>query len=618
MYLGNDMIAEPGTDIHLQRLFDQALDLLAVAGSDSRIVRVNPAFERALGWPEDELLDMPFLEIAHPDDLPAVHEVLAKLSAGEQVVSFVARWRRKDGGYTWIEWNVRAQGGYVYGCGRDVTARRAQQDELRAARERYETLARLAPVGIYMTDAQGNGVFANRHLEKISAISEEEGKGQGWMSIIHPEDRAALGAKWGESISRGGAFELAHRVLRPDGGIRHVRSYAEPLRDTDGALAGFVGVIHDVTEQVEAVNELDAARTRYETLARLAPVGIFTARADGTTEYANEQLAETTGVSIERVMRGEWADALHPEDRERVLEHWARAAGEGIEFEDSYRFTHPDGGIRWVSARVRPLPAAAGERPTFVGIVEDITERKRLTDLLEETNAELEEFTYAASHDLREPLRTITGFCELLEEDLNNGQQEAAREDLRVVLDGTRRMQGLVRELLALSRSSKQKLDIQPTLLEDCFRQARQDLTKLIESTGATVIADDMPEVMADAEHLVRVFQNLISNGIKYQPDGAKAQVRVTATESGGMAVVRVEDNGIGIAAEHHDKLFGAFKRLHGREKYDGFGIGLAICKRTVERHKGTIRVESEPGKGSTFIFTLPLASAGAVKEGRP
>lgn len=731
------MPSDADANSHLQQLFEQASDILVVASADARVIQVNPAWERELGLSAEESVGMPFSKLVPEEDMPRIAEAMAQLNAGSPLVSFVARCNHRDGHTLQIEWNVRARDGYYYGCGRNVTQRLAEQRELhearqryeqlarlapvgiflsdqqgniqfsnermaeigghdeasyaghgwmqvlhpddrarveaamwkavstgggfdeeyrvkrpdgttrwvhtrveparnslgaitsyvgvvedvtervdtisrlRAAREQYETLARLAPVGIYMTDSQANGVFANRRLEEMSGLSEGQSRGQGWMSIIHPDDLPRLLQEWQSCAAEGRTFSMEHRLRRTDGTVRWVRQSSEPFSDAEGKLEGFIGVIDDITERKQAADEVKAARELYEALARLAPVGIVMTDADGTPIYGNERLAEVMGIRIDQVLAGDWVRALHPEDRRRVVESWQEACRKCIEFADSYRLVHPDGTVRWVEARVRPLPTGEGSCAGFVGVIEDITDRKRLHDMLEDTNRELEEFTYAASHDLREPLRTIASFCELLEIDLREGNTSAVAEDLGIVTSAARRMQGLVRELLVLSRSSKQKLHIQATPLEICFTQATQDLTSLIESTGAVVIAQDLPVAMADPEHITRVFQNFISNAIKYQPPGGKARVQVYAQSNEGEIKVFIQDNGIGIAPEHHDKLFTAFKRLHSRDQYEGFGIGLAICKRTIERHGGSVGMHSAPGAGSTFWFTLRAAPTG-------
>jgi signal transduction histidine kinase len=187
---------------------------------------------------------------------------------------------------------------------------------------------------------------------------------------------------------------------------------------------------------------------------------------------------------------------------------------------------------------------------------------------------------------------------------------------MRVVKEAASRLNRLVQDLLALSRSGKQEINAKPMPLGESFALVRAALHTQISQTGATVTVEELPEVKGDPVHIERVLQNLISNAIKYQPKDANPVIKVFARRQGQMWAIHVQDNGIGIAPEYHDRIFGAFKRLHGQHEYEGSGIGLAICKKTIERHGGTIRVESAPGKGSAFIFTLPATDDGELEGG--
>jgi light-regulated signal transduction histidine kinase (bacteriophytochrome) len=231
-------------------------------------------------------------------------------------------------------------------------------------------------------------------------------------------------------------------------------------------------------------------------------------------------------------------------------------------------------------------------------------ELERAQEELERSNRELELFAYVASHDLQEPLRMVASYCQLLERRYKEALGEDGREFVAYAVDGATRMQALINDLLTYSRIGREDRQLVPTEAAAVFERARVNLHTAIAESGATVTAGPLPVIMAAESELTRVFQNLIGNAIKFR--GAHApEVRVEAEPHGSEALFSVRDNGIGIAPEHAERVFAIFQRLHSREEYAGTGIGLAVCKKIVERHGGRIWLDSSPGEGTTFWFTL-------------
>jgi signal transduction histidine kinase len=224
---------------------------------------------------------------------------------------------------------------------------------------------------------------------------------------------------------------------------------------------------------------------------------------------------------------------------------------------------------------------------------------------LKRSNAELEQFAYVASHDLQEPLRMVASYLQLLERRYKSFLDDEADKFIAYAVDGAKRMQQLISDLLAYSRVTTRGKAFQRTDVEEVLSTAIGNLRMAIEESDAQVIHDPLPTVTADAGQLVQVFQNLVGNAIKYRKDDPP-RVHISARQQNGQWVVSVQDNGIGIEPKYFDRIFAIFQRLHGKGQYSGTGIGLALCKRIVERHRGEIWVESEPGKGSTFFVALP------------
>ena len=232
---------------------------------------------------------------------------------------------------------------------------------------------------------------------------------------------------------------------------------------------------------------------------------------------------------------------------------------------------------------------------------------ERANEGLEQRNAELDQFTYVASHDLQEPLRKLASFSTLLSKDLGGDLPERAQMDLNFIQDAAKRMQSLVQDLLAFSRSGRTALKWGETSLDACVDAALEALDARIQETHAEIQRDELPTVWADSSMLTQLLQNLIGNAVKFVREDTPS-VRITAEEAEGGLILGVQDNGIGISENYAEQIFHPFKRLHGRGEYEGTGIGLAICRKVVELHHGKIWVESEAGQGAHFRFTLPVS----------
>ena len=249
----------------------------------------------------------------------------------------------------------------------------------------------------------------------------------------------------------------------------------------------------------------------------------------------------------------------------------------------------------------------------MVGTVEDITQKRLLdqalahkTAELARSNQDLERFAYVASHDLQEPLRMVTSYGQLLVRRHQAGLNAEAQEFLQFMVDGGQRAQALIRDLLSLARIDSQPLPWQAVTLDTVLADALQQLRLQVQEAGAIITHAALPTVMADARQMGQLLGNLISNALKFRAAATAPAIHLAATRQAGGWRISVRDNGVGIEPKYFDRIFVMFQRLHLRSEHDGTGIGLAICKRVVERHGGRIGVESEPGCGSTFWFTLP------------
>jgi len=257
-----------------------------------------------------------------------------------------------------------------------------------------------------------------------------------------------------------------------------------------------------------------------------------------------------------------------------------------------------------------------------VGIGHDITERK-LTEMkldemmrkLHQSNQELEQFAYVASHDLQEPLRMITSYATLIQRKLEKNLDADSKEFFFFMTDGVKRMQILINDLLSYSRVATQTKPFEKTNLDDALDGALGNLKVTIGEKGARITRDPLPSVMCDPVQMERLFQNLVGNAMKYCQN--TPEIHISAEKKKDEWIITIRDNGIGIDPKYHEQIFGIFKRLHRRDEYSGTGIGLAVCKKTVERHGGKIWVDGKLNEGSTFYFTIPSQDDGEVSSTR-
>ncbi len=376
--------------------------------------------------------------------------------------------------------------------------------------------------------------------------------------------------------------------------------------EASGARPAPSGALLDQAD--DAVRESVA---RYRSMFDGVPVGLYQTSSEGQILDANPALVKMLGYPDQEALLKTKAGDMHVDSQAR--ERWqALVEREGIVRDFRMQMRRFDGSAIWVKDSARVVYDATGRVLYYEGALEDITERKGAAEALKQTmaelarsNAELEQFAYVASHDLQEPLRMVASYMQLLQRRYQGKLDADADEFIAYAVDGAKRMQALINDLLAYSRVSSRGKPFEPIDCEVVLDEALANLQMAIEESDAVIIRDPLPTVMADGTQLMQLFQNLIGNGIKFQ-NGRAPHVHVSTERQAGEWVFSVCDNGIGIDPRYHERVFAVFRRLHTREEYPGTGIGLAICKRIVERHGGRIWVESQSGEGSTFHFAIP------------
>lgn len=371
----------------------------------------------------------------------------------------------------------------------------------------------------------------------------------------------------------------------------------------------FLAIVLDITERRHA----EEARSRLAAIVESSEDAVIGETLDGRIVTWNRGAERLYGYSADEAI-GRPVSILAPPDRavevDTILDRIK--AGVPVEPFETVRVRN-DGQQIHVSLSISPIKGSAGEIIGAAAIARDMTERKHAEDELREhalelarSNTELEEFAYVASHDLQEPLRMVSSYVQLLEKRYGDRLDEDARKFMFFAVDGAQRMQSMVSDLLTYSRVGRREESLAPIDCGEVFETVRSQLERTIEESGAVLTSGALPFVHGRRTQLVQLLQNLVGNAIKYRGD-APPRIHVASELNGREWVFSVQDNGMGIEPRHRDRIFRIFQRLHERDKYPGSGIGLAIAKKIAERHGGRLWVESEPGTGSTFLFSIPV-----------
>ena len=595
----------------LSAIIDSSDDAIISKRLDGVITSWNKSAERLFGYTAEEAVGKTVAELLIPQDRQDEEpEILARLARGERVDHFETVRRRKDGTLRDISLTispVKDDQGRIAGASkiaRDITERKQADAQLRSSEERFRALVTASSDVVYQMNEDWTEM---RHLVGRGFVADTLEPSRAWLGkYVHPEDQLRVTRTIQDAIRNKSVFALEHRVIRTDGTLGWTFSRAVPIRNDAGKIIEWFGAASDVTDLKIAQEALRESEERFRQLVEVGPQIVWLCGPRGELEFVNRRWVEFSGLDLQDMGDPEQVRSrLHPEDD--VLGHWRESLDTGTPFELEARLRSKDGKFRWFIMRSIPVRDEEGRIIRWFGTSTDIHENKLLQLELQRANQDLEQFAYSASHDLQEPLRSVKIFSELLFERCRTKLTGQELEFLQNVRDGAGRMEMLVSDLLAYTRATKVEKPAEAVDSNAALQAAVGNLAGAIAETGATVNCHDLPPVSVNPTQLQQLFQNLIGNSLKYHRPGVPPIVHITARREDGIWIFSVADNGIGIEPEFKEKIFGLFKRLHTGDQYPGTGIGLAICQRIVELNNGRIWVESEPGKGADFHFTLPV-----------
>lgn len=470
---------------------------------------------------------------------------------------------------------------------------------------------------IFLLDSRGNIASWNPGAERLKGYDADEIIGKHFSILYTPADLASdKPARELRIASEVGHFESEGWRVRKDGTRFWANVLITRILDDDGQIIGFGKITRDISER----RDYDL---RYRLLIEgVSDYAIFSMDSRGYITSWNTGAQRIKGYKADEIVGKHFSTFYTEPDRKAGLPQYVlRTAQETGHFTGEGWRLRKDGTRFWASVVVTPLRDEDGNLYGFSKVTRDMTDRKALLDQLQqhahelelrvrerdESNAELEAFAYSVSHDLRAPLRAISGFAEALNEEYGKQLDEGAREYLSEVMSASTRLNTLVQDLLEYGRVGRMSLPLASLSLETAINDAKRQLGSLPPGT----VSVDVPGescVRAYRQMLTQVIFNLLSNALKFQKTGSAPHIDVFTETHDGVVRLNIRDNGIGIAPEHQERIWNVFERLHDREAYAGTGIGLAIVKRAMSRMQGSCGVTSKPGEGSTFWIELPQA----------
>ena len=524
---------------------------------------------------------------------------------------------------------------YVNTYGSDVTARKKAADALRESEARNR--ATLYSIGDAVITVAVSGCISqmNSVAEKLTGWTETEARDrplQEVFRIVNEETRAAVESPVGRVLREGVVAGLAnHTVLiARDGKERPIADSGAPIRNDDGKIAGVVLVFRDQTEERAAQQALMESEERFRMMVEnVNDYAIILLDVDGNVTSWNAGAERIKGYKASDIV-GQHFSRFYPVDeveRGKPEQELVTAAAEGRFEEEGWR-ARMDGSRFWASVIITPLRDSAGQLRGFGKITRDITERKRAEDevrrlnadleqrvrdrttQLEESNKELEAFSYSVSHDLRAPLRAIAGFTRILANEYAPHLNTEGKRICSIIDENTGKMSRLIDDLLAFSRLGRAEMSLSPIDMQTMANSVFHELTTPESLARIDFQVGTLPPTVADPTLMRQVWMNLLSNAIKFSSKRDRAVIRVSAQQGVGENVYVVQDNGAGFDMQYVGKLFGVFQRLHNSKEFEGTGVGLALVQRVIRRHGGRVWAEGETDKGATFYFALQQRGA--------
>lgn len=572
-----------------------------------------------LGAPADIVTDDQYVyEYTYSDDREMVSQEIIKAldPAGSGSCELQYRILRYDNNeIRWVKvkgktfFNSNKQAEIFMGTILDITDEKNEERKLIESVEMFQTMADNVPAMIWMSGTDKFNDYFNKAWLGFTGRTLEKEANEGWLESVHPEEVSTCIETYNRCYREQKGFYTEYRLRRHDGEYRWIADHSVPRFSLDGVFQGFISACIDIDDQKRFREKIQDSELLFKTISNASPAALWMTDSDGQNVFVNETWIKWTGRSLEQQLTEGWFVNLLDEDKDAAVEKFMECHTQRKYYGTEFRFVKYDGEVRWGLTEGYPYYDINGKFSGYAGSVTDITELKKLEQ-------RKDDFIKMASHELKTPITSISGYVQLLlniysEPDDQKLQLAKAtvKSSLTTISKQVSKLTRLISELLDLSKIESGKLELNKSAF-DIAGLVEETVEEIRHTTSRHAIIfhrDFKGTVYADKDRISQAILNLLANAIKYSPDHDKILVFVKGDEK--MATVQVQDYGIGIDKKDHSRIFDRFYRVEGKSEqtFPGFGIGLFIASEIITRHHGTITVESEKGKGSLFTITLQL-----------
>ncbi len=626
---------------------DTAGDPFILMNEEGRFVYLNEMAFQKWGYTAQEIkhLRVPDLDPIYNEEK---FREMFQLSKEQNIPPFETLHKNKNGLIYPVEISIGSiqQNGepLLFAIARDITERKkAEQDVISAFRkieeneERLNIVINASELGIWEHNLRTKKTITSKRCKEIFGLlngnNEEHLEPS---SYFHPDDQSLRERAIEESF-RTGILQYESRILWKDNTVHWIESKGKVFYNSRNEPERVIGTMRDITEEKNFQNQLLEREQKFRLLADSMAQHVWTSDPKGELNYFNKSVLEYSGLTLEQLTEYGWLQIVHPDDRERNIKEWRRCIKTGEDFLLEHRFRKQNGDYRWQLSRALPQKDKNGNITMWVGTSTDIQDQKmfanelekqvleRTKELnqnnldLEKMNKELQAFAYISSHDLQEPLRKIQTFASQIIEKEYLNLTGSGKDKFQRMQKAANRMQHLIQDLLAYSRTSTEERNFEVAHLNNIIEQVKEDLKEELQQKNGTVETGEMCEVKVIPFQFRQLIYNLVSNSIKFTKGDNAPFIKITSEIAKGSKFnigklsknqeychIKISDNGIGFDQEYSEKIFDVFSRLHGKEKFQGTGIGLAIVKKIVENHNGFIFAKGELNKGATFNIYIP------------
>lgn len=623
-----------------------ASSIVAITTPDGIIQYVNRNFCKISQYTPEELIGNDHRLVNSGYHPPEFIRNLWQTVGKGRIWKGEVRNRAKDGSHYWTDTTIvpfldaggKPQQHIVIRF--DITARKQAEEKIRESEERFRSAFDNAAVGIAHVDLSGNWLLVNDRLCNIVGYSREELLASNFQKITHPDDLEADLELLNELVDgKRDHYTLEKRYIQKSGAVLWSNLTVSLVRNADGQPRYFISVLQDISRQKEAEAGLKTSEERFRTLADNIQNLAWIADGEGWITWYNRRWYDYTGTTFSEMQGWGWEKVHHPDHLNRVVAFVKEAWKKPQPFELTFPLRRHDGEYRWFLTRAFPVLNSQGAIDRWIGTNTDIDEQKTVAEHLEHlvaertaelqaanlelqrSNEDLQQFAHVASHDLKEPIRKVLTFGSRLSEEFAGQLPDRARVYVQKMQASAERMFGLIEGVLNYSTvNSTEPQDADDVDLNDVLQHIEADLELVLQRVKGTVNREALPVVRGSAVLLNQLFYNLLNNALKFTRPGVPPVINVRARrlkaseapvqgqkhKPAEFVQVRVCDNGIGFRQEYAERIFKTFTRLHSRDRFEGTGLGLALCKKIVERHGGAIYATGKEGEGACFYVLLP------------